>query len=259
MTQEGGFNTNPTQTYVDMKSEVDSISTDKKPSVELVSLLSAATTGMLAFGELWDTVKTKGAEEGFDEKALLTLFAPMVKDKFTAAQVRYLMNKEKEQERAKQNRQKQKEEIKTLRTYAHIPPKKEPEQSNYIEETTTVEQNPEGAKPSFVPPPEVIEIPQEEDPKDLEIQYLKGKVGELEDALRKTQQFKPATALERLPEVIKSAEDKDKEVHSWLRNSADGIGTFYYDAMGIDLFKNRELSQLKNSGVKVFKRLYFEV
>ena len=105
-------------------------SRDLKPSPELISLLSAAATGMLAFGELWDTVKQKGASEGFDEKSLLSLFAPMVKDKFTAAQVRYLMNKEKEQERARDNRAKQKDELKSLRTYAHIPPKKELEQKD---------------------------------------------------------------------------------------------------------------------------------
>jgi len=102
-----------------------------------------------------------------------------------------------------------------------------------------------------------------ENPKEIEIQFLKDensflkeKVSELEDALKKTQQFTPATDLE---EVVKTGEQRDKEAHDWLRNSADGIGTFYYDAYGIDLFKNRELSQLKNSGVKTFKRLYFEV
>jgi len=103
---------------------------------------------------------------------------------------------------------------------------------------------------------EKAELEPEEDPKDLEISFLKEKVSELEDALKKTQQFTPATDLE---EVIKTGEQRDKEAHDWLRNSADGIGTFYYDAYGIDLFKNRELAQLKNSGVKVFRRLYFEV
>jgi hypothetical protein len=96
----------------------------------------------------------------------------------------------------------------------------------------------------------------EEDPKDLQIEFQKEKIAELEDALRKTQQFKPATDLQP---VIEAATKTDEEVHSWLRNSADGIGTFYYDTYGIELFKNRELPQLKNSGVKVFKRLYFEV
>jgi len=93
-----------------------------------------------------------------------------------------------------------------------------------------------------------------EDPKDLEISFLKEKVSELEDALKKTQQFKPANVIE-LEEV---PEDKTL-IYEYLRNKADGIHTFFYDAYGIDLFKNRELAQLKNSGVKVFRRLYFEV
>jgi len=40
---------------------------------------------------------------------------------------------------------------------------------------------------------------QEEDPKDLEISFLKEKVSELEEALKKTQQFTPATQLEPKP------------------------------------------------------------
>lgn len=95
---------------------------------------------------------------------------------------------------------------------------------------------------------------EDEDPKDTEIDFLKEKVTELEDALRKTDQFKPATQLQE-PKVLLSAED----IFATLGEKADGIHSFYYDTYGIDLFKNRELSQLKNSGVKVFRRLYFEV
>jgi hypothetical protein len=168
-------------THVVMTTDDSIQSTDKKPSVELISLLNVAASGMLAFGELWDTVKTKGAEEGFDEKALLTLFAPMVKDKFTAAQVRYLMNKEKEQERARDNRAKQKEEIKTLRTYAHIPPKKELEQSDIekIGEIRRAEEKMEA---------------ESEEPSELELAEIK--IKHLEEALKKTEQFKPATQLQ---------------------------------------------------------------
>jgi len=103
---------------------------------------------------------------------------------------------------------------------------------------------------------EKAELEPEEDPKDLEISFLKEKVSELEDALKKTQQFTPATDLEQAP---KQTPFLDDEVFKFLRLSADGTHSFWYDAYGIDLFKNRELAQLKNSGVKVFRRLYFEV
>jgi len=100
---------------------------------------------------------------------------------------------------------------------------------------------------------------EEEDPNDLEIAFLKEKVSELEDALKKTQQFQPATALESQPSVSIDAILYQDEILKLLQKQADGVHSFFYDAYGIDLFKNRELAQLKNSGVKVFRRLYFEV
>lgn len=100
----------------------------RKPSSELISMMQAAATSAIGFAELWDSIKQKGASEGFDEKELLKLFSPMVKDKFTESQIRYMTHREQEQERAKQNRLKQKEQVKALRRYADIPPKKEPEQ-----------------------------------------------------------------------------------------------------------------------------------
>ena len=95
----------------------------------------------------------------------------------------------------------------------------------------------------------------EEDPKDLEIQFLKEKEAELEDALKQTEQFKPATALQTASPIS----NPDEHYFKFLTDRADGVSSFYYDRYGIDLFKNRILSQLKNSGVTTFKRLYFEV
>ena len=106
---------------------------------------------------------------------------------------------------------------------------------------------------------DLIDPLSEEDPKDLEIAFLKEKVSELEDALKKTQQFQPATALESQPSVPIDAILYQDEILKLLQKQADGVHSFFYDAYGIDLFKNRELAQLKNSGVKVFRRLYFEV
>ncbi len=113
-------------------------------------------------------------------------------------------------------------------------------------------------------------VPDDEDPKDLEIQFLKEQNEELKDALHKTQQFRPANQLtetqarDMTMQVVKQAglavpETNIDSVLDWVKKQADGVHSFYYDAYGIDLFKNRELSQLKNSGVKVFRRLYFEV
>ena len=51
----------------------------------------------------------------------------------------------------------------------------------------------------------------------------------------------------------------EESIFTWLRRREDKMRYFWYDAYGIEGFKNRELAQLKNSGVKVFRRLYFEV
>ena len=123
----------------------------------------------------------------------------------------------------------------------------EPKEPNIVNITTKAEIN----------DAELVQEPEqaEEDPKDLEIQFLKERVAELEDALKKTEQFRPATQLQEQQEPIAN----DEHYFKFLTDRADGVSSFYYDTYGIDLFKNRELSQLKNSGVKVFKRLYFEV
>jgi len=66
---------------------------------------------------------------------------------------------------------------------------------------------------------------------------------------------------EELDEISKSIDkpQTEEELFKTLSKRHDGTHTFWYDGYGIDLFKTREIPQLKNSGVKVFRRLYFEV
>ena len=59
----------------------------------------------------------------------------------------------------------------------------------------------------------------EEDPKDLEIAFLKEKLIELEEALRKTEQFVPATQLESKPVVL-----DDDTVFNYLKDRAKETG-----------------------------------
>ena len=207
---------------------------EKQPSPELLSLIKAAAQSLLGFGELWNSIKMKGHDEGFTERELQDILRPLLKPQLNKDQIYYLFHTE---EKKIQNKEHYDNRINPTNL-----PKKEPEQ------------NKGDNKPPETPPPD--DEPPEE-PTELELANIR--IAQLEDAIKKTEQFKPATALEQLPQVIESAEKEDERVHIWLKNSADGIGTFYYDAYGIDLFKNRELPQLKNSGVKVFKRLYFEV
>ena len=95
---------------------------------------------------------------------------------------------------------------------------------------------------------------QQEDPKDTEIAFLKEKVTELEDALKKTQQFTPATALEG-----KRLSLDEAAVFEFLNKRDNGVDRYWYPNYGIKLFRTRILTLLESKGVTTFRRLYFEV
>lgn len=66
---------------------------------------------------------------------------------------------------------------------------------------------------------DLIDPLSEEDPKDLEIAFLKEQKAELEEALKKTQQFTPATQLESKPAVL-----DDDTVFQYLKDRAMKTG-----------------------------------
>lgn len=130
----------------------------------------------------------------------------------------------------------------------------------------TLPRNPEPKEPNIVnittkaniQDAELVQEEPEEDPKDLEIQFLKERVAELEDALKKTEQFRPATQIERRDDFDDYGTNETK-VFEWLGKRDDGVSCYWYPNYGIELFKTRIFTQLKNKGVTTFKRLYFEV
>lgn len=83
-------------------------------------------------------------------------------------------------------------------------------------------------------------------------------MGELEDALKKTEQFKPATQIERRDDFDDYGTNETK-VFEWLGKREDKVSRYWFPNYGIELFRTRILSDLNNRGVKMFKRLYFEV
>lgn len=97
----------------------------------------------------------------------------------------------------------------------------------------------------------------EDNPLEVENQFLKEENEQLKDALHKTEQFKPATDLQGKVETFPPLHDD--EVFEYLSKRHDGTHKFWFPNYGRELFKNRIISQLENSGVKTFKRLYFEV
>ena len=90
----------------------------------------------------------------------------------------------------------------------------------------------------------------------IEIQQLK-------DVIKKTEQFRPATQLER--KGIDKSDDFDDygtnetKVFEWLGKREDKVSRYWFPNYGIELFRTRILSDLNNRGVKMFKRLYFEI
>jgi hypothetical protein len=111
------------------------------------------------------------------------------------------------------------------------------------------------------PPEEITMRPsledENEEPTELELAEIR--IAQLEDALRKTEMFKPATAFTEQDKQSILVEPPEEYFFEWLRKRENKINVFYYDNYGIELIPNRLIPQLKNAGVKTFKRLYFEV
>ena len=102
------------------------------------------------------------------------------------------------------------------------------------------------------------EPPPEENVLETENQFLKEQVSELQDALKKTEQFRPATQIERRDDFDDYGTNETK-VFEWLAKRDNAVTCYWYPNYGIELFKSRILTQLKGKGVTTFKRLYFEV
>src|SRR6185436_17670292 len=98
----------------------------KQPSPELLSLIKAAAQSLLGFGELWGTIKKKGADEGFAETDLQDMLRPLLRDRLgmNKDKIYYLFHKE---EKAEQNKEAYDKRVGLIR---QIDPKKELEQSD---------------------------------------------------------------------------------------------------------------------------------
>lgn len=236
-----------------MYQEDKGISRDLKPSPELLSLIKAAVSSLIAFGELWESIKHKGIDEGFREQDLQDMLRPLLRDKLGMSKdkIYYLFHKEEQKERVK-TYQDNRKKTKFLE-------KKELEQKDEeIKLVGSEELNQLAETIKKLPRPTVDTEEPDEDPKDLEIQFLKERVAELEDALKKTEQFKPATQIEKRDDFDDYGTNETK-VFEWLGKRDNGMSCYWYPNYGIELFKTRIFTQLKNKGVTTFKRLYFEV
>jgi hypothetical protein len=154
----------------------------KQPSEDLISMIKVAGDSLLSFGELWGSIKKKGATEGFSETDLQEMLRPYLKQKMDSKKIWYLFNKEDEQERNKQNYQ--------SRTFKQkIDEKKEPEQFK----PRIHESIPELKNVTDKQIADAADIDIDEEPTEAEL--LKIENEQLKDALHKTQQFTQATKL----------------------------------------------------------------
>lgn len=95
----------------------------KQPSEDLISMIKVAGDSLLSFGELWGSIKKKGASEGFSETDLQEMLRPYLKQKMDSKKIWYLFHKEEQIERV----QKSKEENRTKFSTNDV--KKDTEQS----------------------------------------------------------------------------------------------------------------------------------
>jgi hypothetical protein len=174
---------------------------EKQPSPELLSLIKAAAQSLLGFGELWNSIKMKGKDEGFSERELQDILRPLLKPQLNKDQIYYLFNAEQKKEQSKEHyhRNIPTDDAKKVLEQIHIPPK------------------------------ELEQSPEDEEPTELELANIR--ITQLEDALHKTEQFKPATALQPQVDDINIVKIRA------------GIG-------GIENMIRLEIPKLRNSGWK---------
>jgi hypothetical protein len=72
---------------------------EKQPSEDLISMIKVAGDSLLSFGELWGSIKKKGASEGFSETDLQEMLRPYLKQKMDSKKIWYLFHKEEQIER----------------------------------------------------------------------------------------------------------------------------------------------------------------
>jgi hypothetical protein len=226
--------------------DVDKASKDKSPSPELFSLIKAAATNLLGFGELWGSIKKKGHDEGFTEKELQEMLRPFLKEKLDSKKVWYLFHADEQKQRSHEQYQ-SRTNISTNDGKNVLSKPEEREQYNPEEEIKKI-----GEIRRAELQKQANEDDEDEDPKDLEIAFLKEQKAELEEALKKTQQFTPATQLESKPAVL-----DDDTVFEYLKDRAMKTGDIIdFGRVGSGALV-QALAQYKNSFgvVELFGRI----
>jgi hypothetical protein len=79
----------------------------KKPSEELLSLVKRFASEFTNTARLWDEIKKKAKEEGFELDEIKLLIAPMLREKLTKHQIYYLFHRDEERQRVRKYRSNQ--------------------------------------------------------------------------------------------------------------------------------------------------------
>jgi len=219
-------------------SEDSKVSRDLKPSRELLETIATAKEY---------AINAIGLVKKAYDLAIRDGFKPQEARVFLMAELPFIS--ERTIRKALPDEAKDQSKVRT--DFAATLPQKPEQNNDNIVNITTKANIQDADLVSKDPPPEEEE---EEEPTELELARIE--IAQLKDALKKMMQFQPANGQTQTfpPEPL-----QDEQVFEYLRKRENRINIFYYDNYGIDLIASRLLAQLKNSGVKTFKRLYFEV
>jgi len=211
---------------------------NKKPSAELVKLIKEAAKIVIgfkaAFGPLWNQIKDKGQEEGFDEKDLQKMLKPYLTDELGLSndRVYYLFHAEdiKKKQRARDK----------SRKIAAIAAKKPLDDSSILDDLDKEV------------PVSTIEAPILKTEAELaQDEYDAAKQKEQELHARETEKMKK---LQALPAMALTEES----IFSFLKERANMLNYYYYESYGLIHWRG-QLESFKRLNITRLKRLYFEV
>lgn len=182
------------------------------------------------FVEVWDQIKRQGEQEGFKDKELQEMFRPyLVKDGLSTNQIRYLFNAEEYKDRSKEQH--------TRNKSANIPQidvKKDTEQKD-IEKIGEIRRAEEKREVEEEPTPEELALITEQ-----QTQTIQKKTSDVQS-------------------LIENNILTEENIFEWLAKRDNKVSNFYFGNCGIEFFTRQVFGNLKGSGIKIFKRLYFEV
>ena len=206
----------------------------KPISDELASLIKQAVEHVTDFMDVWGKAVTKAKGEGISEEELREIARPLLRQKLSTNQIRYLFHRDEEIKRSQENRDKQRsaayvrtnDDKKELEN-SDSPPQETPEVQKAREMMPDLEEDEELAAKRLQKALEEIKT------KDDLLSERDEKIKQLSEVVKK--------------DSFKKATDVEGEKYELV---IDGINTEHFKAMDIGLILSKVISPLRNRGWK---------